>query len=454
MESAEKNLTKGPIVPMLWSLAWPTMLSIFFYTLYSIVDTFWVSKLSTDAIAAVSISQVALFIMISLSMGMAVGSSVVMGMHIGAKQKEQAEKVMGQSFVLATIMAVFFTTLALVFRGPFLNASGAIGTIYDPALIYFTISAAGSILFFYLINIMFAFNSEGDTLTLTKLFALSTLVNVVLDPLLIFGYGFMPGFGIAGAAYATLISQLIFIIISLRVLSEANRKVRFSFKNICFMPASVKRILNIGVPAALTQVINPIGTALLISIVSQAFSEPGATAYSLIFRLEMFAYLPAVGFGLAAMAMIGQSIGAGDTSRSLEIFKKATLLGFLSATGLGLALILGGRWIIAAFTMDALVIKYSLQYLVIVAGTYGLLAVGMVVSSVFQAIGKSWPGFWLFFVKFMVISVPLSYWVTQVLDLPIIAVWMVIAFSNILMAIVGYIWLRIQLVKATPVEHN
>ena len=447
MQNHDKNLTTGPIIPLIWQSAWPMMLSIFFYTLYSIVDTFWVSKISTDAIAAVSISQVALFIMISLSMGMAVGSSVVMGMHIGAKQKEQAEKVLGQSFVIATIMAVFFTVLSLIFREPFLQASGAIGTIYAPALIYFTISAAGSILFFYLINIMFAFNSEGDTLTLTKLFALSTVVNIGLDPLLIFGYGPIPAMGIAGAAYATLISQLIFIIISLKVLSGADRAVQFSFKNICYMPASVKRILNIGVPAALTQVVNPIGLALLISIVSATFAEPGATAFSLIFRLEMFAYIPAIGFGMAAMAMIGQSIGAGNFERAMEVFKKASLMGFASATVLGLLLMLGGRFIIGAFTTDALVMQYSLSYLFIVAGTYGFLAVGMVVSSVFQAIGKSWPGFWLFFIKFLLFAVPLSYGATQYFNLGIWSVWVIIAVSNLALAVGGYLWLRQSLLK-------
>src|SRR5690606_7863393 len=140
----------------LWSLAWPLMLSMFFYTLYSIVDTFWVSKLSTEAIAAVSISQITLFIMIALSMGVAVGSGVVMAMSIGAQNKPEAERVMGQSFVLAAISGLFFTTIALIFRKQLLLASGAQGLIFAPALEYFTVTAAGSVLFFFLMNIMFS----------------------------------------------------------------------------------------------------------------------------------------------------------------------------------------------------------------------------------------------------------------------------------------------------------
>lgn len=444
---AIKDLTQGNITKQLWSLAWPTMLSMFFYTLYSIVDMFWVSKLSMDSIAAVSISQVALFVMISLSMGMAVGSSVVMGMHIGAKEKKEAERVLGQSFVIATLFAIFFTVISLIFREWILTTSGAIGSIYEPSFAYFTITAAGSILFFYLINIIFAFNSEGDTFTLTKLFAFSTFINIFLDPLLIFGKWGFPELGIEGAAYATLVSQVAFVVVSLFVLSRPSRGIRFAFSNISFCWKSVKRILDIGIPASLTQVINPIASALLISLVSTKFLEPGATAFSLVFRLEFFAYLPAIGFGMAAMAIIGQSMGAGNSSRPLKVFKKAALLGFLSATGLGLGLILAGRFIVGVFTDTPLVTQYSLSYLFIVAGTYGFLATVMVIANTFQAMGRSWPGFWIFLAKYFVIAIPISYTATKIYDGPIWSVWIAIGLSNVLMAIAGYFWLIKSLQK-------
>src|SRR3989344_5656783 len=214
-----QDLTKGNIPRQLWSLAWPMMLSVFFYTLYNLVDAFWVSKISAEAIAAVSISQITLFIMISLGFGITVGSGVIMAMHIGAKDIKEAERVLGQSFVLAAIAGAFFTVISLLFRSQLLVASGASGAIFDPALEYFSITAAGSILFFILITIMFSFNAQGDTFTLTKLFAVSTLVNTILDPVMIFGWVGFPAMGIAGAAIATLISQALFIVIALRSLS-------------------------------------------------------------------------------------------------------------------------------------------------------------------------------------------------------------------------------------------
>ncbi len=447
-----QDLTQGNIRKQLWSLAWPMMLSMFFYTLYGIVDTFWVSKLSAEAIAAVSISQVTLFVMIALSMGISVGSGVLMAMQIGGKNIKEAERILGQSFVLASISGIFFTILCLVFRQPLLIASGASGAIFAPAMEYFTVSSAGSIFFFLMMTIMFAFNSEGDTFTLTKLFAISTLVNVVLDPIMIFGHFGTPAFGVSGAAYATLISQLVFIILAIRILSSEKRKIRFFFKNLSFKWQSVKQVLKIGIPASLTQVINPIGTSALIYITSQKFLEAGAIAFSLAFRVEFFAFLPAVGFGFGAMAMIGQSMGAGKKERAQEVFKKGLKYAFLSATGLGVLAILFGKYIIGLFTTEPVVMNYALLYLWVVGGTYGFLAASMVESSAFQAMGRSWPGFWIFFIKFIIISIPFSLILSGLFPNQIISIWSAIALSNVVAAVFGYVWSKRSIDTVTKAE--
>src|SRR3990167_1133545 len=127
-----KDLTVGNIPRQLWSLAWPMMLSVFFYTLYNLVDAFWVSKISANAIAAVSISQITLFIMISLGFGITVGSGVIMAMHIGARNIKEAERILGQSFVLSAILGAAFTVIALIFRNQLLVLSGASGDIFAP----------------------------------------------------------------------------------------------------------------------------------------------------------------------------------------------------------------------------------------------------------------------------------------------------------------------------------
>ncbi|MEQ1849844.1 MAG: MATE family efflux transporter [Candidatus Peribacteraceae bacterium] len=436
------DLTKGPIRPQLWALSWPMMLSVFFYTLYNIVDAYWVSKLSPESIAAVSISQISLFLMISLGFGITIGSGVVMSMDIGAKNKPEAERVLGQSFVLTFLAGIFFTIVALVFRHQLLTLSGATGAIYAPAMEYFVITAGGSVLFFILITIMFAFNAQGDTFTLTKLFALSTLINCVLDPILIFGWYGAPAMGIGGAAYATLISQAAFIVIAMRSLMSEKRSIRFHFKNLTMRWASVKKVLRIGIPASLTQLINPIGTAAMTWLAGHAFLEAGAIAFSLGFRIEFFAYLPAVGFGFGAMAMIGQNIGARNMTRAKEVLRIAFLLGGSIALVLGLLAAIFPTAIIGIFTTDPVVSGYALLYFRTVALSYGFLAIMMISASTFQALGKSWPGFWIAVLRFFVITIPIGYVTTIVLHHTILSLWLSLVAGNVVAAIVGYFWIQ------------
>ena len=445
-----QDLTKGDIRKQIWSLAWPMMLSVFFYTLYNIVDAFWVSKISAEAIAAVSISQITLFLMAALSMGITIGSGVLMAMEIGAKKLKEAEKILGQSFVLSGIAGIFFTIISLIFRNELLTASGAAGAIFAPAMEYFIVSAAGSVLFFILISIMFAFNSQGDTLTLTKLFALSTVINLILDPIMIFGYFGIPAFGISGAAYATLISQAVFIVIAIRSLMGKHRMIRFHFNNLILNWESVKKVLVIGVPASLTQVINPIGIAALTFITSLGFKEAGAIAFSLGFRIEFFAFLPAIGFGFAAMAMIGQNIGAGNLKRAKEIFNTALKYSFGAAAAIGLIAALFAGYLIAVFTTDPVVTDYAVWYTWTVALTYGFLAAAMVEANAFQAMGRSWPGFWIYFLRFIGVAIPLSFLTTQVLGFSILGIWLSLVAANIISAAVGYVWIKKNLEKFDP----
>ena len=168
-----------------------------------------------------------------------------------------------------------------------------------------------------------SFNAQGDNFTMTKLFALSTLVNIILDPLLIFGYNNFGGFGIAGAGYATLISQAVFLVLALRLLMSAKMMVPLQLNKMSLKRASIKKVLNIGLPASLNQVLNPLGFSMLMYFVSAAFLEAGAAAFSIGFRIEFFAFIPAIGFGFGAMAMIGQNVGAGNFDRVRQVFKKS-----------------------------------------------------------------------------------------------------------------------------------
>ena len=332
-----RNLTTGSIPALSWSLAWPVMLSIFFQTLYQLVDAFWVSRISDSAIAAVTVSQITLFVMISLTIGITVGSGVVMATSIGRRDIAEAERVLGQSFVLNLIAAVIFTTLCLTLRRQLLTLTGATGEILPLALEYFTVVAGGSVLMFVFFAVIFGFNSQGDNTTVAWLFAISTTINAGLDPLLIFGGLGIPAFGVRGAAMATIISQVLLVTAGITLLHVRDMMVQFRFRNLVFRLHSVRQVLAVGFPAALTNLLNPAGLAALNALVALAFLEAGVVGLSIGLRIEFFSFLPAIGFGVASLAMIGQNLGGGRPDRARASYRTALLFAFVlgSVVGVG-----------------------------------------------------------------------------------------------------------------------
>lgn len=444
-----KILTEGNIKSQLWALAWPIMLSVFFNTLYNTVDAFWVSKISPEAIAAVSISQIALFIMVAFSMGITVGSGVVMGMHIGAKEPDKAQKILGQSFVLSAVAGVLVTILALLFKEQLLSFGGATGTILNPAREYFDVVAAGSILLFIMFTIVFAFNAQGDNKTVTKLFAISTGINTLLDPIMIFGWAGLPALGIRGAAIATLISQLIFIILAMRILTRATMLVPFRWSNLSFHWQSVKRVIDIGFPAALTNALGPLGIAVTTLMVASYFSEPGAVAMSIGFRVEFFAFLPAIGYGVGSMAMLGQNMGAKKIDRARAAYRRALVTGSSLAAGLGILIFALASPIVRAFTSDALVTEYARSYLLLVPLSYAFLAAMIIEATSFQGMGKSWPGFWITIIR--IVTVVTVSWILLQFTNSIIAIWLGVVAGYALASVVGYIWLNYTMKKISQI---
>ncbi len=442
-----RNLTEGNLFSHLWALAWPVMLSIFFQTLYNAVDSFWVSKLSPDAIAAVSLSQITLFVMISLSMGITVGSGVLMAMSIGRRDIAEAERILGQSFVLSAVAGLFFTGISLVFRIPLLVASGATGGILPLAVDYFAIVAGGSMVMFLLFTVFFAFNSQGDNKTVTLLFSISTAVNAVLDPALIFGWAGLPAMGIRGAAVATLFSQLLMLIAALTILRKAKMMVALRFSRLGLHWESVKQVLNVGLPASLTNVVGPLSLAVLAAIISARFQEAGAISLSIGFRVEFFAYLPAVGFGVAVLALLSQNTGAGRFDRVRAAYRQALLLGFGLATLFGLLAALFHDRIIRILTTDPVITEYARGYFLTVPLSYGLFAMVFVEINSLQGIARSWSGFLLALAR-LAIAIPAAYLLLHVLKLPLITLWAAVAVTNLVVAVVGFRLVRTNIEAA------
>lgn len=295
--------------------------------------------------------------------------------------------------------------------------------------------------------ISISYNAQGDNFTMTKLFALSTMINMVLDPIFIFGFAGFPALGIVGAAYATLISQAVFIVLALRLLMKPSMMVPLHLKYLQLNWSSVKKVIDIGLPASLNQVLNPLGFSALMFLVSATFLEAGAAAFAIGFRIEFFAFIPAIGFGFAAMSMIGQNIGAGNHDRVRAVLNVSVWYGSGSALLFSLLVLIFAPYIVAIFTADPLVTEYALQYFRIVPLGYLFFAVAFIEASIFQGIGKSWPGFWITFAR-IGIALAISFITINIFELEIWTVWIAIVAGSVIASLFGLLWLKRALTSA------
>jgi Na+-driven multidrug efflux pump len=199
----------------------------------------------------------------------------------------------------------------------------------------------------------------------------------------------------------------------------------------------VNKVLNIGFPAALTNVVGPLSLAALTAIIAERFREAGAISFSIGFRAEFFAYLPAVGFGVSALALLGQNTGARRFDRVRGAHRLSLALAFGAATLLGLLAVGFRDTIIGIFTTDPQVIGYASAYFLTVPFSYGLFAMVFVEIMALQGIGRSWGGFLLALLRAAVV-VPAAYLLLLVLRLPLITGWLAVAAVNALMAALGY----------------
>ena len=444
-----RDLTTGAIPAHTWALAWPVMLSIFFQTMYQAVDAFWVSQLADEALAAVSMSQIALFAAVSLTIGITVGSGVLMAMSIGARAVDEAERILGQSFVLNFIAAVVLTALVLALRTPILRAVGATDAIFPLAKDYLTITASAMVLMFLFFAAVFGFNSQGDNTTVPVLFAISTALNIVLDPLLIFGWLGFPRLGVRGAAIATVISQFVLLVSGITLLATRDMLVRLRFRRLVIRGDSVARVLAIGVPASLTSLMGPLLMATLTAVVARAFGDHGAIAMSVGFRAEVFSLLPAIGFGVAGLALIGQNMGAGNLERAHRSYRTALVFALAFGSGIGILAVAFSGPIARTFTDDPVVIDYALRYLRSVPLSYGVMGAGMVVIMSFQGMRRSWRGAAISALRLAILSGS-AILLAEVLGAPIGIVWLSVILANVVYATVGYLAFERQF--ARPVQ--
>jgi len=433
----KKDLTTGSISKNILSLAWPMMVAFLLHTGFNIVDTIFVGRLSAIALAAVSITFPVVFLIIALAAGIGVGVSSLIARLLGAGKEEEANNAAEHALLLALVLAIFFTIFGATLSKPLFRLIGATPEMMPFVLQYVYIIFWGSFFMFFAFMSNAILRGEGDMKTPMKIMVLSTVINIILDPLLIFGIWIFPRMGVAGAALATVISRSIAAFVVLRYLLKGNAHIKLDFKNFKFKFKIIKDILSVGIPASLSESVMALGMFFMMKIV--AFFGPLAiAAYGIASRLDMVALLPSIGIATAVITIVGHNVGAKKFERAEKTAWTATLMAMVFMELIGTVFFFFPEFWIGIFNKNIEIIIYGSSYIRIMGLLYMFIGISIVLSSAFQGAGFGAPSLVLTVLRLFVLAIPLAYFLSRIYG--VIGVWWGIAVSTVVVAVVAAIW--------------
>ena len=381
------KLTKDPIWTLLRKVTIPASVGSLFQTFYNLVDTWFAGKISAEAIGAIAKSFPIYFTIIAVGVGIGAATNAMIGNSIGEKKERVASLYIAQSLIFAVVVSILVTLFGL-------NASnfllGVMGSNAEGILLtrkYLDIIFYGTFIVLIQISLNGTLNAQGDTKSYRNVLIFSFFLNIFLNPLFIWGYGFIPGFGIAGLAIATVISQLIgTIYLAYKV---NNCKIREYLKMECFIPKFefLKSLTNQAVPVMFSMLFIGVGIFNILYFIGK-FGDLATAGYGAALRIEQVFLLPVIGLNTAVLSIGGQNFGAKAYNRIRELYTKALFFGVSFMVVAGIIIFFGAEFFVSLFTDNQEAIKHGAIYLKIAAFIGPIYPSFFITTAVFQAIKK------------------------------------------------------------------
>jgi len=384
----ERDLTTGSIWKNLMHMAWPLILGMLFQTAFNIIDTIFVGMLGPEELAAISVTFPVVFIFIAIASGLAVGATALVSQAVGAKRFREADNIAEHSILFAFLISMVIAALGIAFSPPIFTFMGITSELLPLTLSYSNIIFVGFIFLFVGFMAMSIIRAQGNTKTPMKFQIGAVLLNVVLDPIMIFGLFGFPAMHLAGAAVATIISRSFMALANLAYLFMDKTKIKLRPKDFSFSIGIIKRIIAVGFPASLANSINSIGMILLMSLVG-LFGKEAIAAFGVGMRLDGLIMMPIIGLSTATVAIVGQNYGGKRYERAIKTVRYATASTLGIALLFSLVMIMFPYAFFVPFTRDPKVLEIGKMYLSIVAFSYIFRGVSLSLNSAFQGTGKT-----------------------------------------------------------------
>jgi len=380
-----KDLTEGKEGPLILSFALPMLLGNVFQQLYNIVDSIIVGNfIGKEALAAVGASFPIIFAFISLIIGIASGSTIVISQYFGAKEIEKVKRTIDTLFIFLFFASIVISIVGIIFSEDIFRLLKLPEEILPQAKTYFNIFIGGVIVSFGFNGISAVLRGIGDSKTPLYFLIVSTFFNIGFDLLFVLVFKW----GIAGVAIATVLAQAGAFLTAVLYLNKNHKIIRFSFTKLVFDKEIFKKSIRIGLPTGIQQTFVSIGLTALIGIVN-TFGTNVIAAYSVVMRIGSLVTLPSMNFSAALSTFVGQNIGAKKESRVKSGFISTLKMSSLVSITVTIFVMLGSEFLMNLFTNDRAVIEIGKEYLMIVAGFYVVFSAMFTISGVMRGAGDT-----------------------------------------------------------------
>jgi putative MATE family efflux protein len=436
LRDSDEDYTKGRINRALGLLAIPMMLEMSMESIFAVVDIAFVSRLGTDAIAAVGITEALITVLYAVAVGLGMGVTAMVARRIGAKEREAAACVTGQAIWLGAGLSLLIGLPGSFYAADMLRLMGASTGVIETGTGFAAVLLGGSASIIYLFVLNAAFRGAGDASVALRSLWLANGLNIILDPCLIFGLGPFPEMGVTGAAVATTIGRSVGVIYQLWYLFDGRGRIRFRLRNLALVPPVLGRMLVISA-GGIGQFLISTSSWIIVMRIVAIYGSTAVAAYTIGLRIFEFIWLPSWGLGNAAATLVGQNLGAGQPDRAERSVWQAAKYNAVFMASLGILVVTFAPGIAGLFTNDPDVLRYGTSCLRILAIGIPMYAVGMIITQALNGAGDTITPTVINFLCFWVLQIPLAYWLATSLSLGPNGVFWAIVVSETLVTVLG-----------------
>ncbi len=434
----QHDFTKGSIGVAAFLLAVPMVLEMSMEAIFALVDIFYVSFLGFEAVSVVGLTEAVLTILYALAIGLSMGVTATVARRIGEKNPEKANEVAGQALWLGLFVAMSVASIGFWFTPDILRFMGADDEILALGSDYTMIMLCGSVTILYLFLINAIFRGAGDASVAMRSLWLANGINIVLDPILIFGLGPFPEMGVTGAAVATTTGRGIGVLYQLYHLRGHVGRIRLSLASLKPKFETMFSLVKISIGGILQFLVATASWVVLVRIVA-TYGSAAVAGYTIAIRVVLFTLLPAWGLANAVATLVGQNLGAKQPDRAEQSVWKVAKYNVGFMLSVAVILFVFAPLIVSAFTGQSDVAQYAIDCLRYISIGFGFYGLGMVVVQAFNGAGDTMTPTKINLLCFWIVQIPLAYGLATGLQWGPSGVFWAIVVAQSLMTVVG-VW--------------